>query len=348
MSKLHKRLHLQHHRHTGKLLHHRHTSYRGLTVVFVLAGLSMVGLNALAHASGQALINIYATAPVAVPTTPAVITAPDNGAQLTSAHTEVAGSCPLVSPQIVVALDIDGAPAGSSVCDGQNDFSLPITLASGSHQLLAHSLTITGGHGPDSDPLHLSYTVARPVSVAPAAEQWRTVPATPTARLTSSETLHPNTTSSTADSSRPLSLSAAAPFSYLGADRTVNWSGDLSGGQAPYHVIIDWGDGQQGEYNVASGQQQFNHHYGNLRSRNMVLYISDTSSHSLTEQFAVAAYTALPASGAATQSAEPPAGRDASTTAGLYGLFLTVVCICGIIWLEAKHSARAAEAPDYA
>src|SRR6185312_4704956 len=111
--------------------------YRGLAVVFVLAGGLMLGVSALSHAAADSLLSIYGTAPVAIPAAPAVVTEPADGSSVNLPYVLVAGSCPLVSPQVVVAVDIDGDRAGSAACDSNNDFSVPVTLSAGSHSLVA-------------------------------------------------------------------------------------------------------------------------------------------------------------------------------------------------------------------
>lgn len=323
MQKLHQKLHLQHHRHTGKLLHHKHTSYRGLLVVFVLAAGLMLGVNALDHAAADSLLNIYGTAPVDVPVAPAIIAAPKDGSSVALPYTLVAGSCPLVSPQVVVAVDVDGVRAGSAACDPDNDFSIPLELGSGSHSLTAQVYTITGEMGATSSPVHITYRA--PASLAPA---------------------QPDSTAAMG----PLKLAADSPFLYLGASRTVTWTGTLAGDTQPHHILIDWGDKTQDEYTAQPGPLHFTHHYGTLQSYNVTIFVSGTSDTAIRAQYAVAAYTSVPVGTGITNSAGPvtPGGLgdtfgDTPTIFGLYGLFLSVSAICAIIWLEAKHHARHAE-----
>ena len=319
MQKLHQKLHLQHHRHTGKLLHHRHTSYRGLAVVFVLAGGLMLGVSALSHAAADSLLSIYGTAPVAIPAAPAVVTEPADGSSVNLPYVLVAGSCPLVSPQVVVAVDIDGDRAGSAACDSNNDFSVPVTLSAGSHSLVARIYTITGETGPASNPVRITYQVPAALAVT-----------------------QPDGSSAT----DALKLSADAPFLYLGASRTVTWTGTLAGSTGSHHILIDWGDNTQDEHTVQPGALHLTHHYGTVRSYNLAIFVGDTSGTTVRAQYAVAAYTLAPigtgttGGGSAATAAFGTKLGDTSTIFGLYGLFLSVVAVCAIIWLEAKHHAR--------
>ncbi len=311
MNKVHEKLKLQHHRHTGKLLHHRHTSYRGLAVVLVLAASLMVGVSTLGHAAADTLLSIYGTAPVAIPSASAIIAVPAENATVTSAYLLVAGSCPLVTPQVVIAMEVDGIAAGSAMCDSNNDFSIPVTLTVGPHSLVARTYTIVGNAGVDSTPLHVTYQP-------------------PAAVLTSA-----------ASGTGPLVLSADTSFLYLGASRTVTWSGTVSSD----HVLINWGDKSQDEHTIQPGMQHFTHHYGSLQSYNMTILLSDATGHTVREQYAVAAYTTAGSGGVGAGGTNIPitTGRnssEASTTWGLYGLFLTTLSVCAIIWLEARHHAR--------
>ena len=305
--KIHKHLKLQHHKHTGKVLHHEHTSYRGLAVVLMLAGVVLVGATIVQRAAADSLLSVYGTLEVPAPSTGVSITLPNDNATLTSADTLVAGSCPIASPQVTVVLMVDGTAAGSAICDSSNDFSMPLRLTPGAHTLVAQAYTITGQQTPDSQAVHAAYQ--------PKAAESSSVSG--------------------------LSLASAAPFAVLGADHTATWNGTVSDGTAPYHFIIDWGDGDREAHTVASASQRFSHHYDTLHSYNITLAATDTTGRSTQQQYASAAYTTLPARNAAfVANISNGSTFGTRTMAGLYGLYLTVISVCGIVWLEAKHAAR--------
>ncbi|HSX06180.1 MAG TPA: hypothetical protein VLG92_00480 [Candidatus Saccharimonadia bacterium] len=300
--KIHQHLKLQQHEHTGKLLHHKHTSYRGLAVVFVLAGLAMVGVTIAGRVAADSLaVQGMVLAPV--PSSAALIAQPADGAKLSDGSTLVAGSCPIISPQVIVQILVDGTVAGSATCDSDNDFSMPITLNSGAHALIAKTYTITNQSGPASAPVHITAPI--------------------------------NTPAKTGVSS--VNLSTDAPFSYLGSDNTASWSGIISGGAPPYHIHIDWNDGSQDNLVSGGGQQSFSHGYIRLASYNPLITVADSANHTTNQQFAVGTYTLAAAkiSPSTYTSAVTPA-----TLFGLYGILVTTVSISGIIWLEAKHAAR--------
>jgi len=299
--KIHHHLKLQQHEHTGKLLHHKHTSYRGLAVVFIVAGMAMTIVTIAGRVAADSLaVQGMVLAPV--PTSAALIAQPADGARLTSASTLVAGSCPIVSPQVVVQILVDASVAGSATCDSTNDFALPVTLSSGVHTLVAKTYTITDQSGPAGNPVHVTV----PTSAAIAA-------------------------------ATPVKLVADTPFSSLDSDASVNWSGIVSGGTAPYHIHIDWNDGKQDNFTTADSRQSLSHHYIKFASYNPLVTVADSAGHATSQQFAVGTYTLAAAkiSASAYHTAVTP-----KTLFGLYGILLTVVSVSGIIWLEAKHAAR--------
>lgn len=296
-------LKLQHHKHTGKLLHHHHTSYRGLAVVFVLAGVVMLGLGVVNHAAADMQFGVTATVNVPRPSQPPLIFSPSSNATVTGNSALVYGSCPLVTPQVVVVVTVNGNPAGTGACDAQNDFAVPVTLTGGTEQIVASSLTISGQTGPASDVVNIT----APATISPAS------------------------------AAIPI---ADSPFSSIGADRTVVWQGTIGTSQDKLHVHVDWGDGHTSQYTVTAGAQSFSHQYATSASHNVVLSVADNYGASNTIQFAAAAYTTAAAYGSGSLQTLAPL-HNARTVTGLYGLYITAVAVTGIIWLEAKHAARA-------
>ncbi len=237
----------------------------------------------------------------AVPTTAPVLGNPPSST-VTTSSVQISGTCPLISPQPIVVVAINGKTAGSSVCDSANDFSVPISLTPGLQQLSVSTQTITGGTGPASTPITFSYTP--PISSA---------------------------------ADMPV-LIADAPFAFLGAEKTGTWSGAISGGAAPYYLHVDWGDGKQDNYKPAAGIGQYSHNYAKVQPYNAAFYLTDSRGHSTTLQYAVASYsTATPVSTTITNAKTPHVTPQA---AGLYGLFISTLAICGIIYLEARHAHK--------
>ncbi|HEY4161392.1 MAG TPA: hypothetical protein VGM08_05000 [Candidatus Saccharimonadales bacterium] len=296
MRTLHQTLKLQHHQHTGKLLHHRHTSYRGLVVVLALAGVFMVGLHVSAKAAADEFgVSAWVNIPAA--STAPVIASPAANAVITGSSLLVTGTCPLVSPQVVVSVNIDGAAAGTGACDPNNDFSIPVTVGGGNHKITASSYAVDGLKGPVSQSVAItSQTKTLPSGVVITPDQ---------------------------------------PFLFADGRQAV-WTGTI-GARGTQYVHLDWGDGSQNNYAVQAGAQHFSHTYKTAGSHNVMLSAADDSGTSGTLQVASATltnYTAPP------RINTPVA--NSRTTVGLYGLYVTTVCVAAIIWLEAKHAARQA------
>jgi hypothetical protein len=303
-------LKLKHHRHTGKVLHHKHTSYRGLAVVLGLAGLMIIGTTVLQHVAADSLITVSGTLEVPAPTAGAIITQPADDSTTASADTLVAGNCPITSPQPIEVITMDNTVVGSAVCDSNNTFSMPVRLTPGDHAFVVRTFSITSQQGPDSQPVRVTYQ--------PKGQ---------------------------ADEQTALQLTTKAPFSVLGTDHTAIWNGTITGGSPPYHIIIDWGDGNREEHSLHTANQQYAHRYATLVSYNAIFAISDDNGNMAQQQYAATAYTALPAARAAltgdtTSDSGTGTAVSARTMAGIYGLFMTTVAVSGIIWLEAKHAAR--------
>ncbi len=308
MNRLHKAVHhhlkLTHYRHTGRRLHHKHTSYRGLAVVLVLAGAVMLAATLVQRAAADQLLSVSGVVPVPVPTSGAIISTPASGTLLTSGDNLVAGNCPIVSPQVAVVLTIDGTAAGSAICNANNNFALPVILTPGAHTLVAEAYTITGGKAPLSQ------------SVAVIYQNPKT--------LTAVQTTQP-------------AITAEAPYDVLSFDQTTAWNGTIAGGTAPYRVTIEWGDGKSDSYSVTTADaQRFTHRYSTLQSYNARIAVADASGHFAQQQYAAVSYV-IPTTPATTITTTP---LVTPTLAGLYGLFLTTVSVCGIVWLEARHAAR--------
>jgi hypothetical protein len=265
----------------------------------------MGGLAWMQRVAADSLISISANAPVTVPTLPATISVPADGASVNAEGVMVAGSCPIVTPQAVVELDVDGTLAGTGICDGNNDFTIPVSLGAGTHELVTHILTIIGDSGPYGTPTRITASVAA-----------NTKPAAPGETLTTDK-----------------------PFISLSADKNAIWTGTL---QAPEgrKLIIHWGDDSNDAYTLAGKSQRFSHHYANFGSYNALFLLQDSSGTYHQQQYAVAAYTTAAAPDD-TATLANSRNTHASTAIGLYGLFVTLVSIIAIIRLHAAPFAYA-------
>ena len=269
-------------------------------LIFIVAGLFIVGLNMASRAAADDF-GVAAMVAAPVPTNPPIITSPAADANISGSSALVFGSCPLVTPQAIVSVSVDGTPDGTSACDSQNDFTVPVALSSGSHQLTATALTVTGGQGPTTSPV--------PIRVRGGA------------------------------AAASIAISGDEPFVYAGA-KDITWAGNIgTSGQGTVYAHIDWGDNSQSNYSVQAGPQSFSHHYAALTSHNILLAVSNTAGSASSRQFAASAFTTYTPTTlvSSTTNASP---FNTSMVMGLYGLYVTALAVTGIVWLEAKHAAR--------
>ncbi len=290
MKTIHRTLHLQHHAHTGKRLHHRHTSYRGLAIVLFLAVGFIVGLNNLAHATADSLY-VYATNPAPIPTQPAIITGPPAG-KVSEPQTVISGYCPRSTPRVIIEILLDGVSAGSTACTGTNSFSLPITVSSGQHTVVARIHTITNGVGPDSRPftLYANFQTTNPISK-------KTSPS-PTATTKSNLIITPMST-----------------FIVFGPTKDAVWQGTISGGILPYTIRINWGDNSTQTTTVRTvAAQSFTHRYKAMHSYDITLQVTDaTGAQTIRHDTAVTPYTA-PSATSGTAKDSGGSGNSTNTT----------------------------------
>lgn len=286
MRTLHQTLHLQHHEHTGRVLHHKHTSYRSLVVIFVIAGAFMVGLNAISRVAADDF-GVSGTVEAPIPASAPIISSPAADSNVSGTSALVTGSCPMVTPQAVVGISVDGTASGTGACDTNNDFSVPVTLTSGSHKLTATALTVTGQTGPTSSP-----------------EQVQVKGGSTAAGVT---------------------ISSQQPFVYADA-RDITWTGTIGGTPGTDFVHIDWGDNSQSNLSVQPGAQTFSHRYASLASHNILFAVSNKAGGSVSEQFASSAFTSYVAP-VAVSSTETPFTPTIIGLYGLYVTALAVTGI---------------------
>jgi hypothetical protein len=156
-------------------------------------------------------------------TEPAVITKPTDGAHFKTKPIEVSGTCPDDS---YVKILRGGEFVGLANCDNTtNIFSLQVDLAPGANSLEAHDYNITDDEGPLSNPITVYYDP--PVPPVPPA----------TAQGSPSYTYVPQ-----------LVLTSDFQYRCYHIGETVSWIVKVNGGQPPFAVHVNWGDGAEANY----------------------------------------------------------------------------------------------------
>ncbi len=326
-----KLLKLQHYKHTGKLLHHRHTSYRALAVLLALTGGVIVKVEWSMHQIANAdSLFVTATVPAPIPTTAAAILHPTEGQGFSDPIITVNGSCEVLTPATTVAIySNDTHLLGSTPCDPDGTFSLQVTLLAGINKLVARSLTITGDYSPDSTPVNVTYTPPTPPSPPPSGGGTSGKP--PSGNGNGGGT-------SRACAAVPLAieLTITKPFLVFGPGVPVEWVGTINGGCVPYTVTIDWGDKTSNTYqNIGNGEQHFSHPYKVMKPHHLLFTVTDDAGNK-----AVATYSAVtpyltPSIGNILQG--KPGGLSPYTMFAIYSAYLSALCIAGVFWIRAHR-----------
>jgi len=250
-------LKLHPHRHTGKLLHHRHTSYRALFLLLALTGAVLLTPVDMARADSYL---VSAVVPAPLPDDPAVITSPRDGSVVNQPNIIVKGNCPVIDPPIIVVLYDGSVIVGSQYCGGDGSFSIPISLTVGSHSIVPHITNFTGQSGPTGNPVLITFdppaitTSTTTVMVSPGGGQKQTSP--------------------------PLEILTDSPYVLYGPKKDAVWSGTVRGGTPPYGITLDWGDGAiENHHNISSGPISLRHHYSRAKLYELHIELRDTQGH---------------------------------------------------------------------
>jgi PKD repeat protein len=142
---------------------HAHTSYPALAFMLMLVGvlLSGVSMNASAATpvvnpqSGSLGLQGRVTGPP--PTTAASILSPRNNSTITSSPVTVSGTCPI---NTFVSIYKNNVFAGNTPCTDDGQFSLLIDLFNGSNRLIAKVSDALDQAGPDSAAVVVTYQPA--------------------------------------------------------------------------------------------------------------------------------------------------------------------------------------------
>jgi len=177
-------------------------------------------------------LNVTATVPGPIPTSPAVITSPIDQTTFDTQEITVKGTCPPEGAYII--LSRNNVSAGTAPCSG-GTFEIVINLILGTNELQALVYNITNDPGPASTVVTVHYLPSQPPTVP--------VQPLPVLQLPAP----------------PISPSPIAPFTleynykYQVRNEGELWQWDIiaQGGTPPYKLIVDWNDGTQDTYGPA-------------------------------------------------------------------------------------------------
>jgi hypothetical protein len=252
-------LQLSHPKHTGHVLPRSKTSYPILAMIVLCVGVLLAGMSQFASAatSGTGDYVVDASVPGPPPTVAATIDNITDGAHFTSQPQTVSGSCPLNS---YVKLYRNGFFSGVSECDASGQWTLTTALFAGANQLAAKDYSYTDQAGPTQTPITVYYDAPANTSGSGSdsgsGQNQTTTNSNGSETVTSNPSTNASSTSgmgavtSTTNGSvtavgEPLVIKT--DFSYQGVfvGNALSWQIDVEGGQTPYGINIDWGDGTQ-------------------------------------------------------------------------------------------------------
>lgn len=215
------RLHMSHRRHSFKLLPHSSTSYPLLAMILLCMGGLLASWTHLAAADSY---DVLASVPGGPPASAATITTPVAGAHFNATPITVSGSCPINS---YVSLYRNDVFSGIGLCSATGSYSITTDLFVGANQLQARGFSKTDLPGP----------------VGAATTLYYEPPAVPTMP----GGLYPQTGSHVANVPPAQALVLTSTFLFKGhyAGDPLTYQLLITGGQAPYAIAIEWGDGQR-------------------------------------------------------------------------------------------------------
>ncbi len=235
-------LRVTHHKHTGHRLPGRTTSYPLLAMIVLCVGVFLMSWTRFVTAEpfvypgpSQADYQVRASVPGPAPTQAATIDNPIGGTHFTTQPIDVSGTCP---SNTYVSLYRNGKFSGVALCQADNKYYLQTGLFVGNNELQAYVFSLTDVPGPVSNSVNVVYSLPLQPDAVPQPDQPGSGPSIPSSNIGSS---------ARAGTSQPLAdpLLFKTDFKYTGqyTGKNNTWRLDISGGNPPYAISVDWGDG---------------------------------------------------------------------------------------------------------
>jgi hypothetical protein len=297
------------HHHTGHVLPRHRTSFPVLAMILLCVGVLLTGWTRLVTAdpvtySKSDSYTVHANVPGPAPTVAATISAPSGGETLTATPINVSGSCPT---DTYVVLYRNNFMSGVALCDATGSWHLTTDLFVGANQLKVIDYNFTDVAGPGSAITAVYY---KPPSISANGGQSEQ-------GGSSGGTAKPH--SSTAEGT-PLSMKSNFNFQGYYTGSVITWQLIIDGGNAPYAIAVDWGDGSTGLISLAgSGSFTFTHNYkktGGYHGSYAPIFTATDASGSKADLQLVAIVTNRPT---ATAAASSDQGNTLSGLAALGG-----------------------------
>ena len=281
--------------------------------------------------TAAASYTVNAKVPAAPLTEGAVITSPADGLTTSTNSVVVSGTCPDTS---YVTLMRNGIFSGVSACAVDHTFSISTALAEGANLLVAQDYNITDDPGPATPEITVNY-------------------APPPSSGGSTANSGSNGSSSTGSKTiaQPLLLVSDYRFKAVTTAETFSWNVIIKGGQAPYTMDIDWGDGGQSIQTYPSAQLVTLHHdYKTPGYFTVIVDLTDGLGSTTTLQ--LLAFIKAPGTGgilftSGNISGEPPLGSLLLATLAAsrwllvaWPSYVVVVLMVSSFWLGERQELR--------
>ena len=241
------------HRHFGKLKHHRHTSYASLFFVLIMSGVLLLGTSMSASAAVPAVnpqsgsIGLTGRVNGPPPSTAATILTPRNGSSTSSVPITVSGTCPAGT---FVNVDRNGVFGGAASCQDDGTYSLLVDLFAGNNTLVARVSDALGQFGPNSTTVTVFYNA--PAFISPGE-----------------------------NAGRQLFLQTTTTILGGSPGQSLTRSVTIVGGNGPYAVSWDWGDGANTLVSESSeGTTTASHSYDRPGTYRVIVRVTDSLGNS--------------------------------------------------------------------
>ena len=233
-----------------------------------------------------------------LPTQAATLNHSSPGNKVQNAALRLSGSCQLLYPISVVSVWSDNGMLGSTLCGGST-FNLMVSLNPGNNTIRSRTANLSNIYGPDSELVSIYYDASKPVP-APAEPQ------KPAEGLSRQETVAFNQ-----GAAADLNMETSAPFYTLSAENEVQIAVTVGGGQAPYTLELNWGDGSTDTRTLeAAGTYTFAHRYIESNSYNVITKFKDVKGAATQLTFAVASPKSPEVPAPAAPVVPPPSVMD--------------------------------------
>ncbi len=258
-----------HHRHSGRVLPHHRTSYSGLALIMLLAGLAMSAISWPVFAdpvSQSGNISIIGNVNGAPPSVAPSITTPATNTVTATSPLKVAGLC---TTGLVVAIKRNGLNAGSAICSAIGTYELQVQLLPGRNDLIAQQFDTLNQGSPVSGTVTVTYQP--PTPPVPMPQPVPTPAPQPGGRP-------PVVQSSPRPAPVPAAVMATVKYVYYGATPDVKFVMPITidSGNPPFAINVDWGDGKSDVVSKPQpGELRLSHIYDKSGMYEVVVSISD-------------------------------------------------------------------------